>query len=199
MLRTRIVLAAAAVALVSCDCRGDDSGGVLPEIVPLQVGYTWTFEKVVTDRTGKITDKGTDRALVKEAREIDGTTWFRYVEFGDEFWIRNGEGGQFEADLVEKDGKTVIEAKYVFFRYPVEKAPVTYQTPHTTVTLHTASRRVVTPAGTFRCHHYTLDEPDIASEMSVAPGIGLVWHRYTDKKTGEVTVRRLVSRETGEQ
>ncbi len=162
------------------------------EIVPLVVGNRWEYRRTETDRrTGRTFPDETDKAAVHEKRVIGGKTWFRYTEFDDEFWVRSGPDGQSELRDFDEEGDPDPNSGAVFYRYPVAKVPLEYEVGGSKITVVATDRVVTTPAGRFTCYVYRLVEPGLVVEMSVAPGVGLVKHRF-DLKDSNLVVAELV-------
>ena len=161
-----------------------------PILIPLQVGNTWSYTQTETDKSGKSLGRIVVSARVVADQKIGSKHWFKYQEFGDDFWIRNGPGGQFEAVLEDDEtspGKNTKEILY--YRTSKNTLPFKYELEYGDMTLISKSKSVSTKAGKFKCYHYQLVESDLKIDMFIAPGKGLIKHRYEDEssvKTSEL-------------
>lgn len=161
------------------------------DLVPLAVGNKWTFEKRVLDKSSSLETTKEAEAEVLEAKKIGSNTWFRYRECGDDFWVRQGIDGQYEAEVSQSGDALQIDKQFLFFRYPVEQTPQTYQAGPNTIKVLADAQQVTIPAGEFSCCVYELSDAGGSIRMYVAPGVGLVKHRHEDKD--QVKVMELTS------
>lgn len=152
----------------------------------LHVGAEWLYEMEGTEnRQGVV--------RIETAHAVDGVLWYRLNEFGEVFWIRNGDGGQIEALNVDEDGPHMrgdADDELLVFHYPAEAGErwsffdteVTYQ----------GVRSMSLPAGGFDCHAYHLDMGDGDYSLSCfTPEVGLVYNEAV-LEGGPKTVARLL-------
>lgn len=136
----------------------------------LNVGAEWFYET-----EGMAAENGVAR--IDESRTVDGITWYRLYEFGDVFWVRNGEGGQIEAFEVGEDGFGARGAgeEVLVFRYPTE--PGDSWEFHGTQVIYLGVQSMDVPAGSFDCHAYHLDMGEGDYSLSCfAAEVGLIYN-----------------------
>lgn len=143
----------------------------LPEVlIPLSVGNYWKYSEVGSNKTNV--------SKVSESQELNGTTWFRYTEFGNSFWVRNKGLTQIEPfysmepELNLDDGEVVI-------LNALSKSTTTYDTHGMPVHYQPCKGQITVPAGTFECHRFefTLDGGD-KSISYYAINVGLIKNEY---------------------
>ncbi|MBZ2190548.1 hypothetical protein K8B33_15670 [Alcanivorax sp. JB21] len=155
------------------------------ELFALNAGAEWFYEMEGGEAPEAV-------VRIDETRSVHGVVWYRLDEFGDVFWVRNGDGGQIEAVEAGDNGpdeKRFYEEVLVF-RYPAEPGErwELFDTEFT----YQGLRPVDVPAGRFDCHAYHLDMGDGRYALSCfVPKIGLVYSESV-LDDGEKTVARLV-------
>lgn len=167
------------------------------QLIPLQVGNTWVYSQSKSDKSGGILQLEDAYARVVEEKKVGDKTWYKYLEFGDNYWVRNDTGGQYEADCFftgtspDKDTE-----EYLFLRYPVQDTPIKYEVPSGDVmNVVSESVAVKTEAGEFRCYHYRIVDSEVESEVEftvdlfISPGKGLVRNCMEDEES--ITVYEL--------
>lgn len=153
------------------------------EVIPLRVGNKWEFSESEFDKSRTLLKRETVFASVVEEKTIETKTWYKYREFGNDFWVRSGEGGQYEAVLDDFDQTSPNKdsEEILFFRYPVTKTPVKYKSQFGDMKVISRDAEVTANAGTFTCYHYQILESDLRIDIFVAPGKGLVKNRFEDE------------------
>ena len=155
------------------------------ELYPLKVGNYWKYE-VKGKSTYFVTNKVVDKKV------IGHKTWYKYIEYGEIYWIRNGKGGQYEAMdwLDNANPKTKPKHEVLFFKYPL-KSTIQYKVPSNTIQALLPLKSIKTPAGEYRCILYKMiTKGKVLAENCIAPGVGVVWSKAIFD--GEVEVSRLV-------
>lgn len=139
------------------------------ELYPLRVGSWWEY-KVSGENYGTITNR------IAESRVIDGVTWYRLIDHGDTFWIRNGRDGQIEAiALYGTDARHPVDdlEETLVFKYPVTPNE-TYRMGEDRVKV-TGERTVTLPAGEFVCTMYVIEMGDGSrASHCITPGVGTI-------------------------
>lgn len=139
-------------------------------IFSLHVGDKWIYQI-----EGGSTNSATNS--VAEVRTINGKNWYKLIEFGDSFWVRNTDLGQVEAvNFFDRTPDQFDVADEVLvFKYPAKvgetwpnnDSPVTYR----------GVKTITVPAGTFDCHEYYIDlGGDYYSLYCIAINIGIIYN-----------------------
>ncbi|MFN3881149.1 MAG: hypothetical protein ACK4L8_06950 [Nitrincola lacisaponensis] len=141
----------------------------------LRVGASWTYE---VDVKG-----GTSYTLVNHIDDkhiVDGTVWYRLVEFDEIFWITNTSQGQMEAlssMTSEMPPSSGVEMQLIF-KFPAEPGEQ-WTTVDGDVITYRGKHRTTVPAGSFSCHIYFIDmEEEGYSEFCIAEGIGVIYNIF---------------------
>lgn len=155
------------------------------ELFPFSVGANWTYQL-----EGGTSDTVT--TTVAEAKTIDGLTWYRLVEYGDSFWVRNAEHGQVEAvnyydanpDEAGSPGQVLI------FKYPAIEGEVWNNVDSPTT--YRGMKTITVLAGTFECHEYYIDMGNGSYSLScIAIDVGVVYNEAVFER-GQKEISRLV-------
>ena len=158
------------------------------DLIPLQVGNTWNYSQSELDKSGKLLGRKGVQAKVADEKKIGNKHWYKYQEFGDNFWVRNDTGGQYEAILDDEETSPNKNTKEIlFYRYPAKATPTKYKLEFGEMTLVSKSTTVETKAGKFACYHYRLVESELKIDMFMSPGKGLVKNRFEDDRSIKIT------------
>ena len=152
----------------------------------LKVGSTWTYQV-----EGGSSDTVTNS--ITGMQQIQGKIWYKLVEYGDTFWVRNDDSGQIEAaNFFDSEPTPQDEPEEVLiYKYPA-KAGETWDADGTPITYKGLST-VTVPAGTFDCHEYLIDMgPGFYSRSCITAGIGVIYNEAVLEK-GVKQVSRLVA------
>jgi hypothetical protein len=153
-------------------------------LYPLEVGMYWVYE-VDEGETHQVTNR------VLSNKTILGQQWFQLNEYGESFWIRNGDGGQVEAaNLYDTDAEKVdVIEEILVFKYPFV-AGETFDSGGDLVRVE-GEKTVTVPAGTYACVSYYVDfGGGEYTRNCVAKGVGVVENEYVSE--GLKSVSRLV-------
>lgn len=160
-------------------------GGCSSHLYPLETGKRWTYVVSQDETSREVTNQ------VEEKRTVDGRDWFRLVEYGDTFWVANGEDGQIEAvNFFDRTPAPDEKAEIVLmFKYPAE--PGETWEKHSSPTTYLGKKKRTVPAGTFRCHEYRIDmQAESYSLSCIAIGVGVVYNEFVNED-GEKMISRL--------
>ena len=147
---------------------GNAFGG---QLYDLHVGASWTYVVSAKQET-TITNN------VVDVREINGNRWYKLIEYGDTYWVRNTDKGQVEAvNFFNSDPSSSSKVEEsIIFKFPakvgekwwLDELSITYQ----------GIKVLQLPAGEFKCHEYlfNLEGEGNYSLSCVAEGIGVVYN-----------------------
>ena len=139
------------------------------ELYPLTVGSWWTY-KVSGENYTETTNR------VTESKVIGGKTWYRLIDHGDTFWVRNGPEGQVEAmALFGTDADQPVDAldETLVFKYPVSPGAV-YALGEDQVRVD-GERTITTAGGEFVCLQYVIGMGgESFAAQCITPGVGPV-------------------------
>lgn len=155
------------------------------ELYPLTVGSWWQY-KVAGENDTQTTSR------ITESKVIGSETWYRLVDHGATYWIRNGGEGQLEAiALFGTDGNAPAQdlAETLVFKYPVALGE-TYAMGEDQVRVD-GERTITTAGGEFVCTMYIIElgGGDFASQC-ITPGVGPVEIEFFSD--GHRSVSRLI-------
>lgn len=166
----KIAVSLFAIFLLLIGCKDDNiivnPPSEIPEIVPLKVGNTWSYQTTVYDTSGNIVSTTVDSFSVIADTIINGQKRFIFSTgvirwnnvFG--FWI------------------TMSPDSVLFFKYP---ANVGDEYGYGLKVICKDST-IVVPGGAFKCYGYSVN---VAIDY-VSPGVGLVKEEwYKDKLSGD--------------
>ncbi len=178
------------------------------ELIPYSVGTIWTYQVEQRNEQGEVENTMTDTSRVAGEEFIEGQRWFMVEEFGYEFWVRIGDEGGLEAELLpDPDPESkgfVLQRKQLFFKYPAKKGetyPVGDPDFKQQAKVVETDLKVDVPAGSFQCMVYEISTPEaLVSRISLAPGIGIVKFEfpsgYGESELPET--RELITIKTGD-
>ena len=161
-------------------------------LFPLEVGRYWIYQ---LDGDKQKTVKNS----IASTLTIGETQWFESIEFGEKFWIRNGDEGQMEAvNLYTKDENAAIFEKIdpkviheeLMFKFPARPGD-TWTTLENLIS-YEGIETLTVPAGDFSCHMYSIAQyGQTYSHSCIAEGIGVV---YSDNilPDGKKEISRLL-------
>lgn len=151
----------------------------------LHIGDTWRYE-LVGDAENSVINQ------ISESKTNVGQTWYRLVEYGETYWIRNASEGQVEAvEYFESELPSqpkVNEA--LIFKYPAQIGD-SWGSGDTLIS-YEGVEKVTVPAGTYDCHMYLFDMGSDYSKSCIAKDVGVVYNEF---KIGDEAPRisRLIS------
>jgi len=136
----------------------------------LKVGSSWVYQ-VEGGSQSSVTNR------ISEARTVKGVKWYKLIEYGEIFWVRNTKYGQVEAlNFFDRVPEELEDAEEVLiFKYPADigekwdnnGSPTTYKGVET----------MTVPLGTFECHMYFIDMGQgNYSKSCIALNIGVVYN-----------------------
>ncbi len=137
----------------------------------LHVGDTWHYET-----SGDPNDSVTNR--ISEIRTNAGATWYRLIEYGETYWVRNSESGQVEAiDYFETDLPEQPKAQEsLIFKFPATPGD-SWRTGETIIR-YEGIEEIQVPAGTYKCHMYLFDMGADSSKTCIAKDIGVIYNEF---------------------
>lgn len=173
---SRILLSLLIFSSFSCYALSDS-------LYPLNVGMYWVYE--IDGSENRETNK------IVSTKSIQGNEWYELIEYGETYWVRNGEAGQLEAVSVfdENAASEQTVEEITVFKYPLQLGE-SYSSGIDIVKV--VGEKVITvPAGTFRCtiYHIQMSGEDY-SRNCIAKGVGVVENEFFSE--GELSVSRLV-------
>lgn len=166
----KIAVSLFAIFLLLMGCKDDNiivnPPSEIPEIVPLKVGNTWSYQTTVYDTSGNIVSTTVDSFSVVSDTLINGKKYFIFssgaLRWNNDtgFWI------------------TMAPDSLLLYKYP---ANVGDEYSYSLKVICKDSS-IVVPKGTFKCYGYS----GLVAIDYVSPGVGLVKEEwYKDKLSGD--------------
>lgn len=155
------------------------------ELYPLTVGSWWTYKvsgENYTEATNRIAESGL----------IGSKTWYRLIDHGETFWVRNGPEGQVEAmALFGTDADQPVDAldETLVFKYPVSPGTV-YPLGEAQQVSVVGERTLTTGGREFTCIQYVIEMDGDFAAQCITPGVGPV--EIEVSAGGRRSVSRLV-------
>lgn len=157
-------------------------------LAPLTVGNYWKY----------VNDKGElSVSKIVKSEMFQGHSWYLLEDFGDMFWIRNGEDGQYELkDQVNIETIPLDEPinEVLQFKYPIDGFE-NYFTDYDRIMAKTLYDSIEVPAGTFDnivVYTIVMSDKDYAKNW-YAPGVGLI--KLEMNFGGEIEIYELIEYE----
>ena len=184
----RYIVLILSLFLVRCASHGvtmDEKAVQTGYLFDLHVGMSWTYQ-VEGEDSKTVTNK------ITAVRTIGGQQWYKLIEYGDIFWVRNTERGQVEAaNFFARDPAPEDKPEEALvFKYPVTNGETwdNLESP----TTYNGTEVVTVPAGTFECHIYFIDMGNGSySKSCIANNVGVVYNEFVPDE-GSKEISRLI-------
>ncbi len=178
--------------LVFLLCSLSSQYGLAQQLIPLEVGNTWTYIRTIRIDQ-QIIKTDTSYSSIEKSVQIESKTWFISREDGYDYLVRDEGGQQFELDstIVDPQGRY---KEFLVFGIPGKGEKLSYKVGQETVTVAAVKGKVITAAGKFKCLKYEFRSPydsDGYIDTYISPGVGIVKVIMASGK--EITELKLIA------
>jgi hypothetical protein len=182
-----------AFCLLVASCSTQHASAHPDVLFSLETGRYWKYQVTRGERASTVEN------TISSSKRIGDIEWFESIEYGDRYWIRNGNQGQVEAvNLYTKDENDAvfeqIDPKVIheelIFKYPATPGD-RWETLENTLRFE-GTKSMDVPAGHFTCLMYSITQyGQTYSHSCIAPGVGVVYSDNT-LPDGGLEVSRLI-------